>query len=164
MGRLDKRGAEFRQQSGPSSDSKLNPPSSQRKIDLQQKIKTNEQRERIAAQNAKISRRGMPAVIYSINHPGRHETLQAMLACLRPTPVTVASRLPEEALLARLCQQNRWDNLQASMRLHRHLLAVIPDSENFDAHTLDERYRDVAAAIAGCGSVAEIRSVLNMKP
>ena len=30
MGRLDKRGAEFRQQSGPSSDSKLMPPQSLR--------------------------------------------------------------------------------------------------------------------------------------
>jgi hypothetical protein len=73
-----------------------------------------------------------------------------------------ASRLPEEALLARLCQQNRWDGLQAGFWVHRHLLALIPDTGDLDVGTLDEKFREVTAAIAGCVSLTEIRTALNM--
>ena len=85
-----------------------------------------------------------------------------MLAGLRPTPISEASRLPEETLLARLCQQNRWDGLQAAMWIHRHLLALIPDAGDLDADTLDAKYREMTAAMAACGSVGEIRAALNI--
>jgi hypothetical protein len=129
---------------------------------MQQTTKTTERQNRIAAHNAAISRRGMPPVSYSLDHSGRHQVLQAVLAGLRPTPISEASRLPEEALLARLCRQNRLDGLQAGLWVHRHLLAVIPDAGDLDADTLDEKFREITAAIAGCGSVAEIRIALNI--
>ena len=68
-----------------------------------QQSRANGRSERIAAQNASILRRGMPPVAYPIDHPGRHVALQSVLACLRPTPIAEASRLPEEAAVARLC-------------------------------------------------------------
>jgi hypothetical protein len=129
---------------------------------MQQKIKTNERRDRKASQNAVIQRRGMPHVTYPVDHPGRHEALQAVLAGLRPTPISDTSRLPEEALLARLYQQNRWDGLQARLWVHRHLLALIPNAGNLDVGTLDEKFREVTAAIAGCISLTEIRTALSM--
>jgi hypothetical protein len=116
----------------------------------------------ITAQNAAIVRRNMPQVTYSVDHPSRHEALQAVLAGLRPTPISEASRLTEEALLARMCRQGRWDALQAAMWIHRHLLALIPDAGDLDADTLDAKYREMTAVIAGCGSVGEIRTALNM--
>jgi hypothetical protein len=129
---------------------------------MEQHSRINERRDRVAAQNAAIVRRNMPQVTYSVDHPGRHDALRAMFAGLRPTPISEASRLPEEALLARLCQQNRWDGLQAAMWIHRHLLALIPDASDLDASTLDAKYREMTAAIAACGSVVEIRAALNI--
>jgi hypothetical protein len=133
-----------------------------KEMNMQQTKKTNERRDRIAAQNAAIVRRNMPQVTYSVDHPGRHEALRSVLAGLRPMPVSETSRLPEEALLTRMCRQGRWDALQAAMWIHRHLLALIPDAGDLDADTLDAKYREVTAAIAPCGSVREIRTALNM--
>jgi hypothetical protein len=133
-----------------------------KEMNMQQTKKTNERRDRIAAQNAAIVRRNMPQVTYSVDHPGRHKALRSVLAGLRPMPVSETSRLPEEALLTRMCRQGRWDALQAAMWIHRHLLALIPDAGDLDADTLDAKYREVTAAIAACGSVGEIRTALNM--
>jgi hypothetical protein len=127
-----------------------------------QQSKTAGRRERIAAENAAIVRRNMPQVIYSADHPGRHEALRSVLAGLRPPPVSNTSRLPEEALLTRMCQQNRWDGLQAGLWVHRHLLALIPDAGDLDADTLDAKYREITAATAACRSVGEIQVALNM--
>jgi hypothetical protein len=127
-----------------------------------QQSKTTRRRERVAAQNAAIVRRIMPQVIYPADHPGRHEALQAVLAGLRPTPISEASRLPDEAILARLCQQNRWDGLQAGLWVHRHLLALVSNADELDADTLDAKYREMTAAVASCGSIAEIRATLNV--
>jgi hypothetical protein len=88
---------------------------------MQQTTKTSERQNRIAAQNATISRRGMPLVTYPVDHPGRHPVLRSILAGLRPVPVSETSWLPEEALLARMCRQGQWDALQAAMWIHRHL-------------------------------------------
>ena len=129
---------------------------------MQQTTKTSERQNRIAAQNATISRRGMPLVTYPVDHPGRYQVLRSILAGLCPIPVSETSRLPEEALLTRMCRQGRWDALQASMWIHRHLFALIPDAGDLDAGTLDAKYREVTAAIAACGSVGEIRTALNM--
>lgn len=128
---------------------------------MQQTRKTND-RHVIATQNAAIVRRNMPQVRYPADHPGRHEALRSVLACLRPTPVTSVSRLPEETLLARLCQQGRWDGLQASMWAHRHLFALIPNAGDLDVDVLDRQYREVTAAIAACDSVGEIRIALSI--
>jgi hypothetical protein len=128
-----------------------------------QQSKTNGHQERIAAQNAAIVRRNMPQVIISRRPPpGRHEALRSVLAGLRPTPIAEASRLPEETLVARMCRQGRWDGLQAGLWVHRHLLALISDAGDLDVDTLEERYRNVTATVAACGSVAEIRVALNM--
>jgi hypothetical protein len=43
---------------------------------MQQTTKTSERETRIAAQNATISRRGMPLVTYPVDHPGRHPVLR----------------------------------------------------------------------------------------
>src|SRR5690242_10806224 len=56
------------------------------KMNMQQTKKTTGRRDRIAAQNATISRRGMPLVTYPVDHPGRHEALRSVLAVLRPLP------------------------------------------------------------------------------
>src|SRR4051794_19425159 len=122
---------------------------------MQQQSKPHGRWDRIAAQNATISRRGMPLVTYPVDHPGRHQVLRSVLAGLRPIPVSETSRLPEEALLARMCRQGRWDGLQASVWIDRHMLALIPNAGKLDPDTLDEKYREITAAIAGCGSVAE---------
>ena len=129
---------------------------------MQQQSKTAGRRERIAAQNAAIVRRNMPQVIYPADHPSRHEALRSVLAGLRPIPVSKTSRLPEETLLTKMCRQGRWDALQAAMWVYRHLLALIPDVSDLDASTLDAKYREMTAVIAGCGSVGEIRTALNM--
>jgi len=42
------------------------------------------------------------------------------------------------------------------------MLALIPNAGKLDPDTLDEKYREITAAIAGCGSVAEIRTALNL--
>ncbi len=60
-----------------------------------------------------------------------------------------------------MCQQKRWDGLQAGLWVHRHLLALIPDAGNLDAYTLDDKFREITAAISRCGSVEEIRIALN---
>ena len=104
----------------------------------------------------------MPQVNHSLDHPGRHEALRSVLAGLRPTPIAEASRLPEETLVARMCRQGRWDGLQAGLWVHRHLLALTSDAGDLDVDTLDERYRNVTATVAACGSVAEIRVALNI--
>jgi hypothetical protein len=129
---------------------------------MQHQSKTNERQNRIAAQNALILRRGMPPMAYPVDHHGRHTALQSILACLRPTPIAEASRLPEEALLTRLCQQGRWDDVQAAMWVHRHLLVLIHNAGDLDDDTLDAKYREMTAAISACGSVGEIRVALNM--
>ena len=85
-----------------------------------------------------------------------------MLAGLHPTPMTKVSRLTEEALLTQMCQQGRWDGLQAGLWTHRHLLALIPDAGDLDADTLDAKYREMTAATAACRSIGEIRVALNM--
>lgn len=133
-----------------------------KEMTMQQQSRANGRSERIAAQNASILRRGMPPVAYPVDHPGRHVALQSVLACLRPTPIAEASRLPEEALVTRLCQQGRWDNVQAAMWVHRHLLALIHDAGDLDADTLDAKYREMTAAISACGSVGEIRVALDI--
>jgi hypothetical protein len=130
-------------------------------MNMQQTRKTNDRR-MIAAQNAAIVRRNMPQVTYSVDHPARHEALQAVLAGLRPTPISEASWLPDEAILARLCQQNRWDGLQAGLWDHRHLLALVSNADELDADTLDAKYREMTAAVASSGSIAEIRATLNV--
>ena len=103
---------------------------------MEQHSRINERRDRIAAQNAAIVRRNMPQVTYSVDHPGRHEALRSLLGGLRPIPVSETSRLPEEALLTRMCRQGRWDALKAAMWIHRHLFALIPDAGDLDAATL----------------------------
>jgi hypothetical protein len=103
---------------------------------VQQTTKTSERQNRIAAQNATISRRGMPLVTYPVDHPGRYQVLRSILAGLCPIPVSETSRLPEGTLLARMCRQGRWDTLQAVMWIHRHLFALIPDAGDLDAATL----------------------------
>jgi hypothetical protein len=108
---------------------------------MHQQSKANGRWEQIAAQNAAIVRRNMPQIIYPADHPGRHEALRSVLVGLRPVPVSGASRLPEETLLARMCRQGRWDALQAAMWIHRHLLALIPNAGDLDADTLDALLR-----------------------
>jgi hypothetical protein len=44
------------------------------------------------------------------------------------------------------------------------MLALIPNAGKLDPDSLDVKYREMTAAIAGCGSVAEIRAALNLKP
>ena len=103
---------------------------------MQQTTKTSERQNRIAAQNATISRRGMPLVIYPVDHPSRYQVLRSILAGLCPIPVSETSRLPEGTLLARMCRQGRWDTLQAAMWIHRHLFALIPDAGDLDMPAL----------------------------
>ena len=131
---------------------------------MQQTTKTSERQTRIAAQNATISRRGMPLVIYPVDHPSRYQVLRSILAGLCPIPVSETSRLPEGTLLARMCRQGRWDGLQASVWIDRHMLALIPNAGKLDPDTLDEKYREITAVIAGCGSVAGIRTAFNLNP
>lgn len=138
---------------------------------MQQTTKTSERRNRIAAQNAAISRRGMPPVTYPVDHPDRYQgppfnpgrsLSNTRLRTLGPIPVSEPLRLPERALLARMCRQGRWDALQAAMWIYRHLLALIPDAGDLDADPLDAKYREMTAAIVDCGSVTEIRAALNI--
>ena len=60
--------------------------------------------------------------------------------------------------------QSFLNNVQAAVWSHRHLLAFIADAEDLDGSVLNEKFREVTATIAACGSVAQIRAALNMDP